>query len=74
MEVTPTSSTVPTSQILTNNDPNSTSESESSTRKIDPNSESELIDAFLPGMITNQLMLNNNLFNFAKEAIDEADG
>jgi hypothetical protein len=29
------------------------------------------VDAFLPGMISNTLMLNNSLFNFAKEAIDE---
>ncbi|MBB4293110.1 hypothetical protein GGE16_005195 [Rhizobium leguminosarum] len=53
-------------------DPTSTG---STTKKVDPNSESEVlsaaVDAFLPSMISNTLMLNNSLFNFAKEAIDE---
>jgi hypothetical protein len=47
------------------------------TRKVDPNSDEPILDAaieaFLPGMISNTLMLNNSLFNFAKEAIDEGD-
>lgn len=47
------------------------------TRKVDPNSDELVLDAaigaFLPGMISNTLMLNNSLFNFAKEAIDEGD-
>lgn len=49
----------------------------SATRKIDPASEEDILDAaveaFLPGMISNTLMLNNSLFNFVKEAIDEGD-
>ncbi|MCF3641601.1 hypothetical protein LXM94_16635 [Rhizobium sp. TRM95111] len=49
----------------------------SATRKVDPNSDEELLNAavesFVPGMISNTLTLNNSLFNFAKEAIDEAD-
>ncbi|MGY5810027.1 hypothetical protein ACXHXG_20220 [Rhizobium sp. LEGMi198b] len=47
----------------------------STTKKVDPNSENEVlsaaVDAFLPSMISNTLMLNNSIFNFAKEAIDE---
>ena len=51
--------------------------STSATRKVDPASEEDLLDlaveSFLPGMISNTLMLNNSLFNFVKEAIDEGD-
>lgn len=46
------------------------------TKKVDPNSDEVLsaaIEAFLPSMVSNTLMLNNSLFNFAKEAIDEGD-
>lgn len=47
------------------------------TKKVDPNSEEEVltaaVEAFLPSMVSNTLMLNNTLFNFAKEAIDEGD-
>ncbi|WP_026615937.1 hypothetical protein [Ensifer aridi] len=46
------------------------------TKKVDPNSSEVLtaaVEAFLPSMISNTLMLNNSLFNFAKEAIDEGD-
>ena len=49
----------------------------SSTKKVDPNSEQEIlsaaVEAFLPSMISNTMMLNNSIFNFAKEAIDEGD-
>jgi hypothetical protein len=58
--------------------PNTTSPStKSSTKKVDPNSEEEIlnaaVDAFLPSMISNTLTLNNSLFNFAKDAIDEGN-
>ncbi len=47
------------------------------TKKVDPNSDEEVltaaVEAFLPSMVSNTLMLNNTLFNFAKEAIDEGD-
>ncbi|EJT01329.1 hypothetical protein [Rhizobium sp. CCGE 510] len=60
---------------LTTDKTGSTGTTGSTTKKVDPNSESEVlsaaVDAFLPGMISNTLMLNNSLFNFAKEAIDE---
>ncbi|KPH04389.1 hypothetical protein B5K08_23810 [Rhizobium leguminosarum bv. trifolii] len=65
----------PVSVELTTDKTGSTSTTGSTTKKVDPNSESEVlsaaVDAFLPGMISNTLMLNNSLFNFAKEAIDE---
>ncbi|EJK86971.1 hypothetical protein [Rhizobium sp. AP16] len=58
--------------------PGSTSLSTSdTTKKVDPNSEKEVlnaaVEAFLPSMVSNTLMLNNTLFNFAKDAIDEGD-
>ncbi|MCG5487769.1 MAG: hypothetical protein KK482_29605 [Sinorhizobium meliloti] len=34
---------------------------------------SAAIEALLPSMVSDTLMLNNSLFNFAKEAIDEGD-
>lgn len=44
------------------------------TKKVAPNSVADAaLNVFIPGMISSQLMLNNSLFNFAKEAIDEAD-
>ncbi|RFB83093.1 hypothetical protein B5K11_35295 [Rhizobium leguminosarum bv. trifolii] len=65
----------PVSVELTTDKTGSTGSTGSTTKKVDPNSESEVlsaaVDAFLPGMISNTLMLNNSLFNFAKEAIDE---
>ncbi|WP_081159899.1 hypothetical protein [Ensifer aridi] len=46
-------------------------------KKVDPNSDEQVlsaaIEAFLPSMVSNTLMLNNSLFNFTKEAIDEGD-
>lgn len=46
-------------------------------KKIDPNDEEAILEegvgVLVPGMISNFLLLNNSLFNFAKEAIDEAD-
>ncbi|WP_034855655.1 hypothetical protein [Sinorhizobium sojae] len=49
----------------------------SGTKKVDPNSDGAVlqaaVEAFLPSMISNTLMLNNSLFNFAKEAIDEGN-
>lgn len=57
------------------NTSNSSSSGGGATKKIDPNSATnEMMGAFLPAMISNQLTMNNQLFNFAKEAIDEADG
>lgn len=50
-----------------------TSLSKGSSGKISPDAEGEIIDIFLAGMITNQLQLNSQLFDFAKEAINEAD-
>ncbi|MGO7133536.1 hypothetical protein AB9E06_22050 [Rhizobium leguminosarum] len=74
--VTPTSTTVPAAGPQTTSSTSSDTSS-SATKKIDPNSEKEVLNAavegFLPGMISNTLMLNNTLFNFAKDAIDEAD-
>jgi len=53
------------------------SDTADATKKVDPNSEEEVlsaaVEAFLPSMVSNTLMLNNTLFNFAKEAIDEGD-
>ncbi|NTJ41858.1 hypothetical protein G6L28_04485 [Agrobacterium larrymoorei] len=54
-------------------DKKASSLSKDASGKISPEMESEIIDSFLPGMITNQLMLNGQLFDFAKEAINEAD-
>ncbi|MBP2443975.1 hypothetical protein [Rhizobium leguminosarum] len=66
---------IPVSVELTTDKKGSKDNTGSTTKKVDPNSESEIlsaaVDAFLPGMISNTLMLNNSLFNFAKEAIDE---
>lgn len=46
-------------------------------KKVDPNSDEQVlsaaVEAFLPSMVSNTLMLNNSLFNFTKEAIDEGD-
>ncbi len=73
--VTSSSATVPATPA---DAPGSTSLSTSdTTKKVDPNSEKEVlnaaVEAFLPSMVSNTLMLNNTLFNFAKDAIDEGD-
>ena len=74
--VTPSPATVP---ITSPEAPGSTSSNTTTdaTKKVDPNSEAEVlnaaVEAFLPSMVSNTLMLNNTLFNFAKDAIDEAD-
>ena len=80
MAVDATSAAVPTSQLLTSEASEakgSSPEDGASTRKIDPESEDGILDAaaeaFLPGMMASQLMMNSTLFNFSKEAIDEAE-
>ncbi|MGG7518133.1 hypothetical protein ACQ3G6_09640 [Allorhizobium undicola] len=49
----------------------------SSSKKIDPNAESQVLEAavssFIPSMMSNMMQLNNSVFNFAKEAIDEGN-
>ena len=72
--VTLSTTSVPEVELPTK--PVTLSDDESST-KIDPNDEEEVMEAGLEilttGMISNMLLMNNSLFNFAKEAIDEAD-
>ena len=71
---TPTVLSTPADTSPTDTAPSSTP---SSTKKVDPNSETEIlnaaVEAFIPGMMSNMLTLNNSLFNYAKEAMDESD-
>ena len=71
---TPTVLSTPADTSATGTNPASTP---SSTKKVDPNSETEIlnlaVEAFIPSMMSNMLTLNNSLFNYAKEAMDEGD-
>lgn len=76
--INPNSTTTSATDDVVPTKTSSTSSSSSvETKKVDPNSDEEVlnaaVEAFLPSMISNTLMLNNSLFNFAKEAIDEGD-
>jgi hypothetical protein len=78
MAVDPVNSTPsPTSPTDTSVTDTTSSSNTTSTKKVDPNSEEEIlnaaVEAFIPSMISNTMMLNNSIFNFAKEAIDEGD-
>lgn len=71
------SSQIPTTPTGSETTDTTSSSSPSDTKKVDPNSEEEIltaaVEAFLPNMISNTMLLNNSIFNFAKEAIDEGD-
>ncbi|ANP90533.1 MULTISPECIES: hypothetical protein [Rhizobium] len=75
--VTPNPATVPTAPADAPSSTSSNTSASDATKKVDPNSEKEVlnaaVEAFLPSMVSNTLMLNNTLFNFAKDAIDEGD-
>lgn len=48
----------------------------STTKKYDPNTEETILEegiaSFLPSAMSNLMQLNNSIFNYAKDAIDEA--
>ena len=75
--VTSSPATVPTTPADAPGSTSSNTSTSDTTKKVDPNSEKEVlnaaVEAFLPSMVSNTLMLNNTLFNFAKDAIDEGD-
>ncbi|MDQ0456381.1 hypothetical protein [Rhizobium paknamense] len=52
------------------------SASGSTTKKYDPNTEETILEegiaSFLPSAMSNLMQLNNSIFNYAKDAIDEA--
>lgn len=68
---------IPSTTIRNESSGSSETNPSSTTKKVDPSTESDVLNAavesFLPSMVSNTLMLNNSLFNFAKEAIDEGD-